>query len=267
MKGQVLGVDKIWLESLIPFTLHPVKTYQDERLEQLMLDIKEHGVKKPIIVRSLKDGKYEIICGHNCVKAVELLGYDFIEADVRYGMSDDEAQDLFYSTYLTPISFYNWDYLQKFRAVQYIEKVIRKNSRQGKRTDLYEKKASLGVGLSGVHECPRRLTTRDQMADKLDISTSTLSRYRSMVKLPDEPFQQMARLMDARLLTLEEAYRVSQLDFWQATYLLELCEEEPDKRIDLEQLKKFGTREGRKGTSLVATIAPRALHAVLVPRR
>lgn len=254
----------IQLDELVPFSLHPVRTRTDEQLKPLVLGIQENGLKLPIIVRPADSGKYEIICGHNRVKAVELLGGDSILAEVRTGLSDDDAQDLFYSTYLNPKAFWSWDYLQRFKAIQYIVKRIKKNSQQGKRSDLWEKIDCTATEEQG-HKS-RRLTTRDKAAKEIGISTATLSRYRSMVKLPDESLERMAKLMDERLLTFDEAYRVSMLDFLQAKILLELCENNPNMRIDREKLKKFGTRANRKESLAVPTISRKILQGVLVPR-
>lgn len=255
----------IQLDELVPFSLHPVRTRTDEQLKPLVLDIQENGLKSPIIVRPADSGKYEIICGHNRVKAVELLGGDSILAEVRSGLSDDDAQDLFYGTYLNPKAFWSWDYLQRFKAIQYIVKRIRKDSQQGKRSDLWEK-----IDCTTTEEQDhksRRPTTRDKAAKEIGISTATLSRYRSMVKLPDESLERMARLMDERLLTSEEAYQLSRLDFAQVKILLELCEENPDKRIDVEQVKMLGTRKSREGTLRVAVIDKKALRNTLMPRK
>lgn len=77
----------------------------------------------------------EIICDHNRAKVVSSLGHDTIRADVRYGVSDDEALELFYDSNLNQQSFSDWSYLQEFDAVKYIDTLIRQSSRQGERND------------------------------------------------------------------------------------------------------------------------------------
>ena len=68
-----------------------------------------------------------------------------IKADIRYGLSDDKALELFYDGNLNQQSFSDWNYSQKIEAIKYSEKMILENSRQGKRTDL-EKKATTDKG-------------------------------------------------------------------------------------------------------------------------
>ena len=241
MSDQPKETKMVKLDELVPFSLHPVRTRTDEQMKPLVLDIQESGLKLPIIVRPADSGKYEIICGHNRVKAVELLGDDSILAEIRDGLSDDDAQELFYSTYLNPAAFWSWDYLQRFKAIQYIVKRIRADSRQGIRSDLVEKINGTVPEKQG-HKS-RRPTARDRAAKEIGISTATLSRYRSMVSLPDESLEQMAKLMDKRLLTFEEAYRLSLMDFTACKVLLEVCEKNPDKRIDLTRLRELETRK------------------------
>ena len=50
---------EIRLESLIPFKIHSGKTYEGERLQQMMDSIERRGLIAHIIVRPVADGKYE----------------------------------------------------------------------------------------------------------------------------------------------------------------------------------------------------------------
>lgn len=75
---------EIRIELLVPFKAYSGQTYEGERLQQMMDSIRRSGLITPIIVRPVDSGKYEIICGHNRVKAMEALGYDVIKADIKY---------------------------------------------------------------------------------------------------------------------------------------------------------------------------------------
>ena len=134
----------IRLEDLVPFKGHTGQAYKGERLQQLMDSIEKTGLISPIIVRPADNGKYEILCGHNRVKAVRILGHNTIRADVRYKVSDDMALELFFDSNLNQQSFLDWSYSQRFEAVKYIETLIKETSRQGKLTDL-EKDTSIGT--------------------------------------------------------------------------------------------------------------------------
>jgi ParB family transcriptional regulator, chromosome partitioning protein len=79
------------LSKLKPFSKHPFKPYNDEKILELADSIKEQGLIVPILVRPINHKKYshEIIAGHNRVKAAQLAGLKNILSDVR---SLDNAQ-------------------------------------------------------------------------------------------------------------------------------------------------------------------------------
>lgn len=236
---------EIKLADLTPFQLQASQTYHGQRLEQLIASIERLGLMTPIIVRPTTDGKYEIICGHNRTKAMKALGRDVIQADVRVGLSDDEAIELFYDSNLNQQSFSDWSYAQKIQAIKYTEKMIQENSRQGKRTDLDEKKVEKSGDGTSVQSRQRfakdskRSTTRDKMARRLGIATATLSKYRSIIKLPDDVIDFMARLLDQKKISFEAAYIISGLKLYEVKSLLSYVDRSQRKKIDMNKLKSL----------------------------
>lgn len=273
MDERLHEVREVRLDDLIPFQLHPALTYQGERLEQLVHSIERVGLMNPIIVRLTDDGKYEIICGHNRANATRKLGRDTILADVWEGLSDDDAIELFYDSNLNQQSFSDWNYSQKIEAIRYIEKMIRENSQQGRRSDLVEKPDAATEGDTSVqrgHKSDRnsrRSTTRDRMSRRLGIATATLSKYRSIIKFPDDLVDALARLLDAKKITFEAAYRMSVLDPHDVKKLVDSIEESPNKKIDLAKLKELCTRsKGTEKGSLPRFLSKDDLNGVLVAR-
>ena len=57
-------VVEIEMERLRTFTNHPFKIIGDSQMIELQDSIKKYGVLNPLIVRSRKEGYYEIISGH-----------------------------------------------------------------------------------------------------------------------------------------------------------------------------------------------------------
>ena len=55
---------EIALSELHEFKGHPFKVLDDEKMQETVESIKEHGVLMPGIARPMKDGCYEIIAGH-----------------------------------------------------------------------------------------------------------------------------------------------------------------------------------------------------------
>ena len=214
IEAKIPEIKAIRLEDLIPFRSRSFQTYHGKRLEQLMNSIERLGQIDAIIVRPVDDGKYEIICGHNRVQAVRGLGRDVIRSEIRTDLTDDEVIELFYDSNLNQQSFHDWSYSQKIDAIKYSEKLIQERSQQGKRTDLEKKspeESEEGTSVQSgqkLDEDSKSRTTRDKMARRLGIATATLSKYRRIIKLPDDMIDTLGRMLDDKRLTFEAAYRI-----------------------------------------------------------
>ena len=247
---------EIRLESLIPFKIHSGKTYEGERLQQMMDSIERVGLLMPIIVRPVDDDKYEIISGHNRAKAMRALGYEVIQADVIYGLSDDDAVKLYYESNLNQQSFSDWSYSQKIEAIKYFEQVIRANSRKGRRTDLLYKEVKDSGKETSVQTRQKlggnyqRTTTRDKMARSLGISTATLSKYRRIIKLPDNLLESIAELLDKRRITFEAAYIISRMEKIYIKILLDGINKYPDREVDLKIIRELAHRKENNSDEL-----------------
>lgn len=269
MNEEFRGIKEIRLDDLIPFQLRSSQSYKGARLEQLMSSIERLGLQSSIIVRPVSDGKYEIICGHNRVKAMKELGRDTICAEVREGLSDDEALELFYDSNLLQQSFSDWNYSQRFKAIQYTEMLI---GQQGKRSDLVEKKDTTTDGKTSVqnrHKSEgksRRSTTRDRMSRNMGIATATLSKYRSIIKLPDDLIEVLAQLLDEKKITFEAAYRMSGLTAFEVKTLVGYVQKFPEKKIDQTRLKDFCAKRKKIRDGSLPVQSKTALKELLIPK-
>lgn len=82
---------EIKIDNLIPFDHYPFKQFEGRRLEEMTADIRNAGIRDPIIVRSAADGNYEILNGHYRVAAAKKLGWEAVPAIVLSVLSDEEA--------------------------------------------------------------------------------------------------------------------------------------------------------------------------------
>ena len=237
-----------------------------------MDSIERLGLMTPIIVRPVDNGKYEIICGHNRTKAMKALGYIVIRANVRYGLTDEEALKLFYESNLNQQSFSDWSYSQKIEAVKYCDKIIKETSQQGKRTDLEKEH----IANSGNETCvqgrqklerniAKRSTSRDKMARRLGISTATLSKFRRIIKLPDDLISSLAQLLDEKKITFEAAYRISNMREVDIKLLMEGITKYPDRKLDLKKLKELPTKKADKDSDKMYPISKERVWEVLIP--
>ena len=83
-------IEKIKINTLIPFENHPFKVRTGEEQTELLESIRANGTLVPIIVRSSSAGKYEIISGHRRVEACKELEIDTIPAIVKE-LTNEEA--------------------------------------------------------------------------------------------------------------------------------------------------------------------------------
>lgn len=202
-------VVKISIDSLVPYRdsdKYPSQSFGGSRLEDLADSIKRIGLEKPITVRRYDDGRYQILSGHNRVAATKLLGHDMISAIIKENISDDEANDIYFDSNLNQQSFKDWNYSQRLDAIKYTDKKIREKSEQGKRSDLAGDKTNVQI-----RQKSNTPTTRDKMSVRLGIAPATFSKYRSIIKLDDGILDDLSEMLDKKRISLEIAYRISQL--------------------------------------------------------
>lgn len=100
------------------------------------------------------------------------------------------------------------------------------------------------------------------MADVLGISTATLSKYRSIVKLPDELTDSIVRLLDEKRITFEEAYMISKLRNVDIQILVKYINRDLGRRIDINKLKELCAR--RKGKALFPVLSRNEIKEILI---
>ena len=152
-------------ESIRPFHDHPFRTYEGERLEDMVQSIREHGVLNPVIVRKQEDG-YEMLSGHNRQRAAMLAGIDKIPAIVKENLSDEDAIVYVIETNMIQRSFSELLPSEKAAvlAVRY-EKI----SSQGKRNDILQEIAALN-GQDGTcgHDVHKSRSRDEEFKEELD---------------------------------------------------------------------------------------------------
>ena len=84
------------LSQLKPFKNHPFKVLDDEKMQETVESILQHGVIQPGIVRPCADG-YEVVAGHRRWRASELAGKTDMPVIIR-DLDDDVATVLMVDT-------------------------------------------------------------------------------------------------------------------------------------------------------------------------
>ncbi|MCI8614368.1 MAG: ParB/RepB/Spo0J family partition protein [Lachnospiraceae bacterium] len=83
-------IEEVAIDKLYPFNSHPFRVLDDEKMQETVESVREHGIISPLIVRPGKEDGYEIIAGHRRKRACELLGLKTIPCFIR-DLTDEEA--------------------------------------------------------------------------------------------------------------------------------------------------------------------------------
>lgn len=91
------NIIEIEIEKLIPFKEQPFNEYSESEMKELKDSINRIGLQNAIIVRRIENEKYQILSGHNRVRAFEELGFNTILCKV-IEVDDDTAEMILIDT-------------------------------------------------------------------------------------------------------------------------------------------------------------------------
>lgn len=154
-------VEEIAIDQLHPFNSHPFRVLDDEKMQETVESVREHGIISPLLVRPGKESGYEIISGHRRKRACELLGFKTVPCFVR-SMTDEEA-----TVAMVDSNIQREELLYSEKAYAYKMKLDALN-RQGRRVDLTSDQ--VGQKLTGK-------TSRETLADNSNESPTQIQRY------------------------------------------------------------------------------------------
>ena len=99
------GITSIAIDKLVPYRSHRFTLYKGERLEDMIQSVSKNGVITPIIVRTMENGKYEILSGHNRAYAAGQAEIISVPAVFKTDLSDEDAEIYVVETNLLQRSF------------------------------------------------------------------------------------------------------------------------------------------------------------------
>jgi ParB family transcriptional regulator, chromosome partitioning protein len=79
--------------AIAPNPRQPREVFDEDRLEELAVSIKEVGLLQPVVVRAVGDGKFELIMGERRWRASQLAGFEEIPAIVRSTQDDEMLRE------------------------------------------------------------------------------------------------------------------------------------------------------------------------------
>jgi ParB family chromosome partitioning protein len=175
--------EQLNIAQLVEFAAHLFKPYEGKRFDALVDSVRENGVIEPIIVRS-QGKKFEILSGHNRVKAATEAGLEAVPAVIYDGLSDEEANIIVTVTNLIQRGYTELSHSERAAALSAHHGAIKA---QGKRTDLIQAVDSLlgstesGDGTSDLRG--HKLPARELLAKTYGIGGSVVERYLRVNKL------------------------------------------------------------------------------------
>ena len=216
-------IKEISLADLYPFKDHPFKVVDDERMQETVESVKEHGVLVPGIARPRLEGGYEIISGHRRKRASELAGKETMPVIVR-DLDDDAAVIIMVDSNLQRENILPSErakaYKMKYEAIKH----------QGSRTDLTS--GQVGQKLKG---------SLDEVAAGVGESVKQVQRFIRLTQLE----QPLLDMVDEKKIAMNPAVELSYLKPNEQKQLLEAIdlEQATPSLSQAQRMKKFSQEE------------------------
>ena len=180
------------LDKILDFPNHPYKVENNDEMQLMIESVRDGGVRYPVIVRPIEDGRYEMICGHRRKFASQFLGLKEIPAIVRE-LTKDEATIL-----MVDSNIQREKVLPSEKAFAYKMK-LESEKHQGKRTDLQQETTSCQVGT--------KLRSDEKVAENSEDSARQVQRYIRLTEL----IKDMLELVDIGKVAFSPAVELSYL--------------------------------------------------------
>ena len=165
------GVQMVAVDKIEPFHEHPFKLYQDERLDDMVDSVKEHGILTPVIVRKV-GSRYEMLAGHNRQNAARIAGIKEIPAIVKEDLTDEEAWVYVVETNVMQRSFNDLSVTERIAvlATRY-DKVCGTKKREEIMEELHR------LNGDGGHHVHQQAKSRELIGQEYGMTGRNIARY------------------------------------------------------------------------------------------
>lgn len=194
---------EIKLDNLTASPMNHFRKLDGENWEEFLASIKAHGILNPITVRPTARDKYEILAGHNRVRAAKEAGLETIPANIK-DVDDVEASIIIADTNLQRETVTDlekgWAYRNIFEAI----------SRQGERTDLTSGQSDQKLKTDTSGHADQKLankTSSEIIAEKYGVGEKTVRRKIRLTYL----LAPIYALYESKKITQEMAEQISYL--------------------------------------------------------
>lgn len=216
LEGEWLGgksvLSDIPVADIVKSKYQPRMVFDEKAIDELATSIQAIGLGKPILVRPLPNGKFELIGGERRWRSVQLLGWTTIQALVRE-MSDGVAM-------LLALTDNNQEDLSDYELARSYHRILENGEEQSQRALARR----LGVNVSTVSRCLTLMQLSETIRTVLDknptlITGNYAKKFLEFSKTHSELVEKIVRSMDTDGIQQEAALRQIEKDIAAASKL------------------------------------------------
>lgn len=183
---------QIPVEFLRPGKYQPRRDMDQDALEELAESIRQQGIMQPIVVRSIKKDRYEIIAGERRWRAAQLANMDKVPVIIRE-VADDAAVAM---ALIENIQRENLNAMEEATALQRLQEEFELT--QG------EVAEAVGKSRSTITNLLRLINLTDEVKLMLEHGDLEMGHGRAMLSLDDERQRVVARQVEAKSLSVRQ---------------------------------------------------------------
>jgi ParB family chromosome partitioning protein len=157
------ALSDIPVANIVQSKYQPRMVFDEKAIDELATSIQAIGLGKPILVRPLPEGKYELIGGERRWRSVKLLGWTTIQALVRE-MSDGVAM-------LLALTDNNQEDLSDYELGRSYHRILENGEEQSQRALARR----LGVNVSTVSRCLSLMQLSEKIRSLLDTNPTLIT--------------------------------------------------------------------------------------------
>lgn len=210
------------IDTLVEFKEHIFNEISEYKFEELVESISQNGVLDPIIVRKSIDDKYEIIAGHNRVRACKTLNMQTVPATIK-NVDDDTAKLIMIDT--------NINRRDKLLPSELMKAYSMKME--------ILKKVKFGHDVQNGDNPTESKDTREKLAEQEKLSGRQIGRYLRLKELiPD-----VLRCVDKDLIPLLAGVELSYLKAQDQQTILSILNDNPTIKISVKQAEMLKNKK------------------------
>ena len=234
------GITEISVFDLKEYEDQPFRPYASDKLNLLAEDIKKNGILSPIIVRKFNATEssplyYQILAGHNRVRAAKIAQIEKVPAIIKTDISDDEAAVIMTTTNLNQRD----ELLPSEKAFAYKIKfnAIKRQAGRHKKNEPHNE-AYLKTRENEPHN-EAHLKTSEMIAQEFGESKAKIERYIKLTEL----IPPLLDMVDNKELAFMVGYHLSFLSDDEQMLVMEYTKENKIKLNvqNAEAIKRYST--------------------------